>query len=118
VAQSLIGEKQDDERESVNLEIPSLVIAFPESHAEEFYNWHEDFVLSRNNKQRQEKPGTLDFLTSDQQSVLFSLDFMRLGVFKLTLDRVEAGSESVRRVKAEMYCEQIQFRNEAASIGA
>jgi len=118
VAQSPIREKQDDERESVNLEIPNLIIAFPESHAGKFYNWHEDFVFSRNNKQRQEKTGTLDFLTSDQQSVLFSLDFMGLGIFKLTLDRVEAGNEGVRRVKAEMYCEQIQLRNEEASIGA
>jgi hypothetical protein len=64
------------------------------------------------------RAGTLDFRTSDQQSVLFSLNFMGLGIFRLTPDKVQADSESVRRVKAEMYCEQIKLRNEAANIGA
>ena len=37
--------------------------------------------------------------------MLFTLTFKHLGIFKLTPEKVEAGSENIRRVKAEMYCE-------------
>ena len=46
--------------------------------------------------------------------MLFSLTFKHLGVFKLTPDKVEAGSENIRRIKAEMYCEDMAFEYRAA----
>jgi hypothetical protein len=40
---------------------------------------------------------------------LFKLDFHHLGIFKLAPEPVEPGGENIRRVKAEMYCEEIKF---------
>ena len=42
--------------------------------------------------------------------MLLTLNFAGLGIFKLTPEKVEAGSENIRRIKAEMYCESIEFK--------
>jgi phage tail-like protein len=108
IVENPIGEGRDYEKEPANLEVPNLVITMAESHADEFYNWHKSFVIDGKNDPSQEKTGSLEYLTPDFQT-LFTLNFMALGIFKLSPEKVEAGSENIRRVKAEMYCENITF---------
>jgi phage tail-like protein len=115
VVEDPCGEQRDFQKVPASIEYPNLVITCAESHADELYAWHEDFVINGNNSQDKEKGGTLEYLSANLKDVLFTLTFSGLGIFKLTPEKVEAGSESVRRVKAEMYCEQITF---AAGSGA
>ncbi|HWI60491.1 MAG TPA: phage tail protein [Symbiobacteriaceae bacterium] len=109
VTEHAVGDGRDYEQEPTSLEIPNLVITFPESHADEVYKWHEAFVIRGESGQDKEKGGTLEFLSQDLKEVLFTLEFRQLGIFKLTPDKVEAGGEQIRRVKAEMYCEEMVF---------
>ena len=109
VTEHAVGELRDYEKEAAHVEIPNLVITFPESHADEFYKWHEDFVIKGNNGQDAEKGATLEYLTPNLKETLFTLTFGNLGIFKLTPEKVEAGNEQIRRLKAEMYCETIKF---------
>ena len=112
--QHQVGELRDAEIEPANLEVPNLVVTLAESHSGEFYKWHEDFVIKGNNGNDKEKGGTLEFLTPNLQEVLFTITFSNLGVFKCTPEKVEAHSENIRRVKVEMYCEQMAFDYKAA----
>jgi hypothetical protein len=57
----------------------------------------------------QEKTAMLEYLSPDLTTVLFTLTLEHCGVFKLSPDKIEAGVESIRRVKVEMYCEEIKF---------
>jgi phage tail-like protein len=114
VVENPVGELRDYEKEPAHLEVPNLVITFPESHAKPFYDWHDDFVIKGNNGDDKEKSGTLEYLTPNLQEVLFTLTFKHLGIFKLTPEKVEAGNENIRRVKAEMYCENMQFKYNAS----
>lgn len=128
VTDNSTGEHRDHQKEPTSVEIPNLVIHLAESHAHEFYNWHEDFVIKGNNGEEMEKGGTLEYLTPNLQEVLFTLSFFHLGVFKITRDKSSAevpapdkGEEApgIRRVKIEMYCEDIKFAyNNAATFGA
>jgi len=112
------GEVRDYQKVPASIEYPNLVITCAESHADELYAWHEDFVIKGNNSQDQEKGGTLEYLSANLKDVLFTLTFTGLGVFKLTPEKVEAGSESVRRVKAEFYCHQITFKEGSGAVFA
>jgi phage tail-like protein len=114
IIDNAVGELRDYEAEPAHLEIPNLVVTLAESHSKEFYDWHEDFVIKGNNGDDKEKGGTLEYLTPNLQEILFTLTFKHLGVFKLTPEKVEAGSENIRRVKAEMYCEDIAFDYKAS----
>jgi len=114
VVENPVGELRDYEKEPAVLEIPNLVITFPESHSKPMYDWHEDFVIKGNNGDDKEKGGTLEFLTPNLQEVLFTITFQHLGIFKLTPEKVESGSENIRRLKAEMYCEDMKFDYKAS----
>ena len=115
VVDNPVGELRDYEKEPAHIEFPNLVITCAESHADQLYAWHEDFVIKGNNDNSKEKTGMLQYLSSDLKP-LFTLEFTGLGIFKLTPEKVEAASENIRRIKAEMYCETIKFKAEGDAV--
>src|SRR6266568_803117 len=104
-----VGVARDYEVVPAHLDVPNLAITTAEAQAAEFYQWHQDFVIQGHNTRDKERGGTLEFLTPDLRESLFTLSFRGLGIFKFAPEKVEAGSENIRRVKAEMYCEDIGF---------
>jgi phage tail-like protein len=115
VVKSQVGEQRDYQIECAHVEYPNLVLTVSESHADEFYNWHEDFVIKGNCTQDKERGGQLQFLSSDLKP-LFTLTFSNLGIFSLTPEKSEAGSENIKRAKVEMYCEQVKFKAEGGAV--
>jgi hypothetical protein len=109
VVENAAGGLRDYTKLSSYLELPDLVITTAEAESAELLQWHEDFVIRGNIQRLKERNGTLEFLAADMREILFTLTFHGLGIFKLTPEKVEAGSENIRRVKAEMYCEDVGF---------
>lgn len=109
VIEHAVGEQRDYQKEPAHVEIPNLVITFPESHADDFYKWHESFVIKGENGNDKEKSGSLEYLTPDLKETLFTLTMKQIGVFKLTPEKTESASENIRRLKAEMYVEEMDF---------
>lgn len=102
-----VGAKGSTLLQAVGIEIPNLVITLPEVDAGPFYQWHEDFVIKGINGPDKERPGVLEWLDPTLKTVLGSLQFFNLGIFKIAPEKVEAAAETIRRVKVEMYCERI-----------
>ncbi|MGH9022525.1 MAG: phage tail protein, partial [Acidimicrobiia bacterium] len=103
-----VGDGREHADSAGGLTLSDLVVSLAESFAEPFYAWHEDFVIKGNSTDDREKGGTLEFLSSDNKTVLFSLAFSNLGIFRLTQEPQDS-AQSIRRVKAEMYVERIAF---------
>jgi phage tail-like protein len=118
VVEDPVGEQRDYQKVPASIEYPNLVITCAESHADQLYAWHEDFVIAGNNSEDKEKGGTLEYMSANMKDVLFTLTFHGLGIFKLTPEKVEAGSENVRRVKAELYCHQLTFAPGSGAVFA
>jgi phage tail-like protein len=116
VTESAVGEERDFATEPTSVEIPNLVITFPEADSQTFYDWHEDFVIKGNNGDDAEKSGMLEYLSSDLKTVLFTLNFFNLGIFKVDNTKPESARDTVRRVKAEMYVEAVEFSYSPATI--
>jgi hypothetical protein len=104
-----LGEKRDFQAQLAGLDVPNLVVTFSEASSQSWVQWHEDFVIKGNNSQDYEKAGKLEFLSSDLKEALFTLTFSNLGIFRLGAAATTAGSEAIRRLTAEMYCESISF---------
>jgi phage tail-like protein len=104
-----VGEDRMLQKEPVQIEYPNLAITLPESHSHEFFDWYNDFVVDGNCSEDKERTATLEYLNPSLDKVLFTLHFDRLGIFKVSPDKYEGGSETIRRVKFEMYCESIKF---------
>jgi phage tail-like protein len=106
IVENVVGGQRDYEKEPSSIEFPNLVVTFPESHAASVEKWRDDFIVRGNNS---EKTGSLEFLSPNLQDIYFKLTFTNLGIFKLALEKKEPGSDTVRRNKAEMYCEAMKF---------
>jgi len=110
-----VGEDGNNDQEPTSLEFPNLKVSLAEVNAEQFADWHEDFVIKGNNGQEQEKIGALEYLDPTNSKVLLAVSFHNLGIFKYDPDPlVAASSDSPRQVKVEMYCEEIRFGAKSA----
>jgi hypothetical protein len=104
VEEDPVGEAREYEKQPARLDVPNLAVTMADSDADTFRAWLDDFVIKGNNGSDTEKHGTLEY-RSPTQEVYFTLTFQNLGIVKLTWLPLEA--DKVRRVRAEMYCEQI-----------
>ncbi len=102
------GDKPAATLEPAKIEIPNLKVTLSDQFAHDFWAWHEDFVIKGNNSEDQERGGSLAFLSTDQKTVLFTLTFSNLGIFKIG-ETPEESADGIRRTTAEMYCENVAF---------
>ena len=109
VIENTIGEKLIFDKEPAQIDFPNVILTVPESDAEKWYKWHKEFVIEGKSYSASEKQGGIEYLSSDLAQTLFTLGLENLGIIKFTPDKAEAGSEKIRSVKIEMYCEKMKF---------
>lgn len=107
--EDITGQAGKPVTENPGVKPSNLVIVLPESHADALFKWHQDFVIKGNDNAAAEKNGSLEYLAPNLQDVLFRVRFSRLGIFNIAPEKVEAGAESIKRVKAEMFCQSMTF---------
>jgi len=108
-AKDTVGPGRDSVQIPFQQEISNLVITFAEVSAQTFRNWYGDFVIKGINGDTAEKNGTLQYLSPNLQETYFTLTFRNIGIFRLAPEKVGAGSETTRRLKAAMYVEDMKF---------
>jgi hypothetical protein len=101
-------EKRENVQESGTLEVSNLVFSVVESAAGPLYDWHEDFVVNGNNSQDKEKSGVLEYLSADLKPLL-TVQLSGLGVFRVDAEKPTSNNDVVRRVRAELYCEELHL---------
>ncbi len=112
-SQNQIGDSRDYLKEPGKLEFPNLRVSLAAADAPDWTNWFEDFVIKGNNSDDKELSGSLTWLAADLKTELATLTLSQVGIFRLAPEKAEAGSEQIRRVVADLYCEQmaIDFKN-------
>jgi T4-like virus tail tube protein gp19 len=108
IVENAVGELRDYQKEPAHVDVPDLVVTLADRDAQDFYTWHEDFVIRGNSGQDKEKSGTLELLAPNLQEVLFTLSFSGVGIYKLASPKADT-SETIPRVTASMYCEEMKF---------
>jgi hypothetical protein len=98
------GTRRDFAKVPGKLEFPNLVVNVPEAFAGSFYAWFQDMVINGNAGENNERIGTLEWLDPTLKNTVLTVTFHHLGIFGFT---PETGGDGIRRVKVEMYCEQI-----------
>ncbi len=116
ITENPVGDQRDYQKEATSVEVPNIKLTVAESHADDFFKWHEDFVIKGNNSSESEKTGSLSYLTQDLKTELFRLDFHGLGIFALDPDPYTAHADNIRRVTAQIYCESITFSAPSAKV--
>ena len=99
--------------EPTTIEFPNLKVTVAESQP--WYDWHEDFLIGGKNDDEQELTGKLEFLSLDLSKVLLRMGLEHLGIFGLKPILPEPNPAALRRLWAEMYCEQMDFEYRPAT---
>jgi hypothetical protein len=107
VVQDEFGKTRVPLKEPGKLEFPNLSISVAESSAGTFYAWFQDMVLKGKVGDENERPGTLELLDQSMKTTLLTINFHHLGIFGFAPESADSAAEKIRRVKVEMYCEQI-----------
>lgn len=104
-----VGANRSAINEPASLDFGNLSFSIPQTAAQAFYDWFHDFVVAGHNDVGNERSGTLTLLSPNRQTVLFTLTFANLGIFKLTNLPPEQNSARIALARVELYCEKISF---------
>jgi hypothetical protein len=85
-------------------EFPNLRIELSAVSAGTWRTWFESFVIDGHAGAADEKSGSLSFLSANLTTVLATISFFNLGIFRL-----ENAPADPSRVVAELYCERMEL---------
>jgi len=89
------------------LEVPNLKITLSQAGSESWFAWFDDFVIKGN--QANEKNGSIALLSTDLKDELLRIDLFNLGIFAIGLDKMDANSDRLVSVTAQLYCERMEM---------
>ena len=104
-----VGELRDYEKEPGKIEFSNLKITLAASSAQTWVDWHNDFLIKGNSGTAQERSGAIVYLDATRTSELGRVNLSNCGIFRLGREKAEAGSESIQRMVAELYCERMEL---------
>lgn len=97
---------QEGVKDQTRIDIPNLKLTLSDGPGlDSWVGWHEDFVINGNSDDGDELDGLINFTNTKGTQTVGTLSLSHLGIFKLAAET----AEGVRRIKAEMYCEDIRF---------
>jgi phage tail-like protein len=108
ITTAAVGEMRDYQKLPGRIEYPNLKVTLPESHAQSWIDWHEDFVIKGNCGDSQEKSGSLTFLAPNLKERAH-INFFNLGIFRLAPEKRQEPTDQISRIVAELYCERMEF---------
>jgi phage tail-like protein len=99
-----------------NFEVSDLVVTLPEAYAQDFVDWHEDFLIQGNCADGDELKGEIELLAPNATDVLGTIELANVGIFALSDEATSANADSIRRIKAEMYVEKVSFELKTLTV--
>ncbi len=87
-----VGEARDYEKSPGAVDVSNLEVTVAEGSADSMLAWLDDFLVKGNNADAKERNGTLQYLADDLSTVLFTLSFGHLGLFRA--DAAEASTSN------------------------
>lgn len=92
------------------IEFPNLMVTFSAMASGSWEEWFDSFVLQGNSTDNDEKFGSITWLSPNLQEELLTVELLNVGIFSLKHEKAEANTDAVRRMSAELYCEQMKFK--------
>jgi hypothetical protein len=104
------GAQRHPQLEPVGIEYDNITLYTSLAHADEFIEWHKQYIMDGGRDIDFEKEGFIEFYPPDMKGEpLLRVDLERLGLFSLSIDKSEANADAVKRVKIELYVESMKL---------
>lgn len=92
--------------EPTNIKFPNITGTMALAHAGPLLKWYDKYVVQgkeADDETNGQMSGTLDFLSLDRKSTLFSLNLFDVGLANVSIETAQANASSVKRVKFELF---------------
>jgi hypothetical protein len=93
------------------VEFANFKVTLPVADVATWRAWHTSMVVE--GKVDDERKGSLVYLAPNLTTTLFNVEMQNLGILGIRLDPFDAGTETIRRFTAELYCERMAFSGPA-----
>ena len=103
------GAARDFHMEPGSLDVPMLKFYLPAGHAQPFKDYFKHFVLEGHDGDSDEKSGKLELISPNLTTVLATITFGNLGIYRIAEEEMPHGYEGVEQFSVEMYCETMTF---------
>jgi hypothetical protein len=110
------GVQRTPELEPTGIDFSNLVVYLAVEHAQDFFDWHEQFVVRGSKSTTSERPGFIEFLGPDNSTVIFTINLNQVGIHRLTIEKSEAQAEQIKRAKVELYLESMDLVYDGSSM--
>ncbi len=117
IIQNPVGNEKWARIEPGRVEHPTISMYVPETYAGPWFTWWKKFVGEIQHESGNETTGSIEYLDSDCNDTLMTLSFKGIGITGITYDKLDAGSDAIRTVKVDLYCETMDFSGGAGTEG-
>lgn len=114
--QLYVGSSRFPELEPAGLEFPNLTVTMAAAFAKDFIAWHEAFVVKGGKDPAHLKSGSIQFLDPRTTQPLLTVKLDNVGINSLTFEKSEAGAESIKRCKVELFVESMDLDLSASGL--
>ena len=105
-----VGEARHTDAAPAPVRFPNLRVTMADGPtAAGWQTWFDDFVIKGSNDASHEKSGAIVYLAPDLKTEIGRVVLHNVGIFALRRHPVSSGSEAVRTLVAELYCERMEL---------
>jgi hypothetical protein len=108
IIQNPIGFELETRKEIGRLELPNMVVTFPESLAAGWFDWFNTAVV-RGDRQKQQTTGVITYYAQNKKE-LMRVELEGVTLLSLELDKFEGQKEGIAQVKATLHIEGLKLK--------
>ncbi|MDB4966227.1 MAG: hypothetical protein JWN44_1916 [Myxococcales bacterium] len=110
VVSNPIGYEMDTRKEVGRLELPQIVVTFPEAQIEGWMKWY-DVAVAKGNRRDQYTTGMIAYFASDaNKTELMRIELAGVSLVSVEIDKYEAHKEAISMAKATLNIEQLTLK--------
>lgn len=103
VKKLFVGKERFPQIEPTKLEFPNIVGYISLGYAQRLLKWHKDYVFTGDRDPKAQLSGTIDYLSPDRATTIFSINFYEAGLMSAQIEDAQANVDQIKRVKFEMF---------------
>ena len=115
VMDNAVGNETHARKEAGRLELPPIVVTFPEYQMKDWMDWWDKSV-GLGDRKDQYTTGVLTYLASDTRSELMHIEFAGVSLASVELDKSEAHKEGIATAKATLNIEGLTLVTGAGTV--
>jgi hypothetical protein len=103
------GKDRFAQLEPSGIEFPNITFYMAAAYADDFIKWYDDFIVKGDKDTSQYKTGSIEYMAPNGADTLLQLDLYGIAISSISLEKAEAQSAKLARMKIECSVEMMDI---------